>query len=190
MADQQKPTYIHPTAEVHPNAVIGYGCTIWGGTRIGPNAIIGHSVSIGRNCEVDCIVGNYVKIQALAFLCHGVNIGHWCFIGPKACFTNDAFPRSWGEFSIRLAQKIISKITRCDRYGPHERFRETVVEVGASIGANSTIVCGNVIGEYAMVGAGSVVTKDVKPWHLVHGNPARHIRMVPRDIGGSVEVQP
>ena len=142
----------HPTAVVESD-IIGDGTRIWHfahvreGAKIGKNCIIGKSVYIDAEVEI----GNGVKIQNFVSVYKGIKIEDDVLIGPSVTFTNDLYPRafSWGE------DKIIS----------------TVVEKGASIGANSTIVCGLVIGEYAMIGAGSVVTKDVPPFGLVYGNP-------------------
>ena len=161
---------LHPNAEIAPGAIIGNNCTIWAGTRIGPNARIGNNVRIGRNCEVDCIVGNNCQIQAGALLYHGVTLAHFVFVGPGVVTTNDIMPRVGDEWD--------------------DRFRRTRVCVGASIGANATIICGIAIGEHSMIGAGSVVTHDVKPWWLVRGNPAHHIRELPHMASGTVEVEP
>ncbi|MDI9616647.1 MAG: acyltransferase [Methanothrix sp.] len=143
----------HPTAVVE-SADIGDGTSIWHfahireGARIGRNCNIGKSVYIDR----DVRIGDNVKIQNFVSVYHGVDIGDDVFIGPSAVFTNDLYPRAfiWSE----------------DRVVPTKVCR------GASIGANATIVCGITIGEYAMVGAGSVVTDDVPPHGLVYGNPA------------------
>ena len=152
-------TFIHPTAEVDPAARISAGCTIWGGTRIGPNARIGYNTSIGRNCEVDCIIGDNCRIQAGALLYDGVIIQDSVFIGPGVVTTNDALPRvqengeDWDQ-----------------------RFQETLILDHAAVGANATIICGVTIGTYSLVAAGAVVTKDVKPFWIVRGNPASHTR--------------
>lgn len=142
----------HPTAIVESDN-IGDGTRIWhfahvrDKAKIGKNCIIGKSVYIDTEVEI----GNSVKIQNFVSVYKGVKIEDEVLIGPSVTFTNDLYPRafSWSD------DKIIS----------------TMVKKGASIGANSTIVCGVAIGEYAMIGAGSVVTKDVPPFGLVYGNP-------------------
>ncbi|HWQ20288.1 MAG TPA: acyltransferase [Methanotrichaceae archaeon] len=143
----------------HPSAVIestdiGDGTHIWHfahvrqGSRIGRNCNIGKSVYIDAGAEV----GDNVKIQNFVSVYKGVQIGDDVFIGPSATFTNDLHPRAF----IWSDEDVVT----------------TRVGKGASIGANSTIVCGVTIGEYSMVGAGSVVTRDVPPFCLVYGNPA------------------
>ena len=142
----------HPTAVVESDD-IGDGTRIWHfahvreGSKIGKNCIIGKSVYI----DADVGIGNRVKIQNFVSVYKGVRIEDDVLIGPSVTFTNDLYPRafSWSEDKITL----------------------TVVKKGASIGANSTIVCGVTIGSYAMIGAGSVVTKGVLPFGLVYGNP-------------------
>jgi len=145
--------YAHPSAVVESEN-IGNGTKIWHfahireGAEIGENCIIGKDVYI----DADVYIGNNVKIQNFVSIYKGVKIEDDVFIGPSVTFTNDMFPRAfiWSE------EKII----------------RTLVRKGASIGANSVIVCGNTIGEYAMIGAGSVVTKNVAPYSLCFGNPA------------------
>jgi len=142
----------HPTAVVESDNV-GDGTKIWHfahvreKAKIGKNCVIGKSVYIDEEVEI----GNGVKVQNFVSVYKGVKIEDDVLIGPAVTFTNDLYPRafSWGE------DKIVP----------------TVVRKGASICANSTIVCGVTIGEYAMVGAGSVVTKDVPSFGLVYGNP-------------------
>lgn len=153
---------VHPTAEVSPDAEIGEGTSIWHhahvreGARIGANCIIGKGVYI----DTGVIIGNNVKIQNYVSLYHGVIIEDGVFIGPHVCFTNDLLPRAINPDGT-LKKVYDWTVT------------ETRVRRGASIGANSTIRCGVTIGEWAMVGAGSVVTRDVPPYGLVYGNPAR-----------------
>ena len=119
------------------------------GCKIGKNCVIANFVEIGK----DVVIGNNCKIEAFSFIPTGVIIEDNVFIGPHVCFTNDKKPRIGGKW------KVI----------------KTTVKKGASIGANATIICGVEIGEGAMVGAGSVVTKDVVPGTTVAGNPARPI---------------
>jgi len=149
--------YIHPTADVSPKALIGSGTKIWHQSQVREHVRIGRNCILGKNVYVDTSVsiGDNVKLQNNVNVYHGVTIEDDVFVGPNATFTNDIYPRA----------KIWSD----------ERVVKTLVKRGASIGANSTIVCGNTIGEYAMVGAGSVVTKDVPDHALVCGNPARII---------------
>ena len=153
---------IHPTAEVSADAEIGDGTSIWHhaqvreGARIGANCIIGKGVYI----DTGVIIGNNVKIQNYVSIYHGVAIEDGVFIGPHVCFTNDLLPRAINPDGTL-------------KRGDDWTVTETRVRYGASIGANSTIRCGVTIGEWAMVGAGSVVTRDVPPYGLMYGNPAR-----------------
>ena len=147
-------TYIHPTAIVETEN-IGDGTKIWHFVHVREKSKIGSNCNIGKGVYIDTevVIGNNVKIQNFATIYKGVIIEDDVFIGPAVVFTNDLYPRAfeWGE----------------------ERVVKTVVKKGASIGANSTIICGIEIGEYAMIGAGSVVTKSVPPYALVYGNPAK-----------------
>ncbi len=156
IADSKKKKYfVHPTAIVENEVHIGEGTKIWHFAHIREKAKIGSNCNIGKGVYIDTDVkiGNNVKVQNFVSIYRGVKIEDDAFIGPSVTFTNDLYPRAyiWNE------KKIIP----------------TIVKKGASIGANSTIICGVTIGEYAMVGAGSVVTKDVPPFGLVYGNPAR-----------------
>lgn len=134
----------------NPQLVNLYGCQIGDNTKIGAFVEIRKGVNIGINC----------KIQAGAFIPEGVTIEDNVFIGPHVIFTNDKFPKATGENGEQIME------------GEWEKLN-TLVKKGASIGANSTIICGLTIGENAMVGAGSVVTKDVPPGAIVFGNPAK-----------------
>lgn len=151
----QSPVYVHPTAEVEQGAQIGPGTRVWHLTHIRCTARIGSGVTIGRNVYVDAgvTIGNLVKVQNNVSVYVGVTLEDEVFVGPSAVFTNDLRPRA---------------------QNPDWGVTPTVVRRGASIGANATIVCGTEIGAYAMVAAGSVVTRDVAPHQLVAGNPARH----------------
>lgn len=151
-------TYIHPLAIIEKEVEIGEGTKVWINSQIREGAKIGANCNIGKDTFVDAGVeiGNRVKIQNGVSIYHGVTIEDDVFIGPNAAFTNDLFPRAVGEWQVT----------------------ETLVKKGASIGANATIVCGHVLGEYSMVGSGSVVTKDVPPHALVVGNPAKIIGYV------------
>jgi UDP-2-acetamido-3-amino-2,3-dideoxy-glucuronate N-acetyltransferase len=145
--------YIHPTAICETNDV-GRGSRIWAHCHLLPGAIIGPDANIndGVFIENDVVVGARATIKCGVYLWDGLRLGDDVFVGPNATFTNDPMPRS--------------------KHFP-ERFVETVVEDGASIGANATILPGLRIGRGAMVGAGSVVTRDVPPFAVVYGNPAR-----------------
>jgi len=146
--------YAHPTAIVESES-IGEGTRIWhfahvrSGSKIGNNCNIGKSVYI----DIDAEIGNNVKIQNFVSVYRGVTIEDDVFVGPSATFTNDLYPRAfiWDEDHVSA--------TRICR--------------GASIGANATLVCGITVGQYAMIGAGSVVAEDVPPFSLVLGNPGR-----------------
>lgn len=151
--------YIHHTAEVSSNAIIGAGTKIWNQAQVRENAVIGDECIVGKNVYVDegVHIGSCVKIQNNVSVYHGVTIEDDVFLGPSMTFTNDRFPRAFND---------------------DWKVTETLVKKGASVGANATIRCGIIIGEYAMVGCGSVVTKDVLPHALVVGNPARQIGWV------------
>ncbi len=134
---------------------VGDGTKIWHFVHVREKARIGRNCNIGKSVYIDTevVIGNNVKIQNFATIYRGVVIEDEVFIGPAVVFTNDLYPRAfiWGE----------------------EKVERTIVRRGASIGANSTIVCGIEIGEYSMIGAGSVVTKSISPHALVYGNPAK-----------------
>lgn len=149
--------FVHESSYIDEPVEIGEGTKIWhfshvcSGASIGRNCSIGQNVSIARNVTI----GNNVKIQNNVSVYEGVTLEDEVFCGPSMVFTNVTTPRSGTP-----------RNTSAD-YAP------TLVRRGASIGANATIVCGSTLGEYAFVGAGSVVTKDVPPYAMVYGNPAR-----------------
>lgn len=153
--------FIHPTAEVSEHAKIGANTKIWNLAQVRENATIGENCIISKNVYVDINVkiGNNVKIQNNVNIYNGVTIEDDVFLGPSMTFTNDKNPRA---------------------VNPDWKITQTLVKTGASIGANATIICGVTIGEYAMIGAGAVVTKDVPPHTLVVGNPAKKIGKVCR----------
>jgi len=154
--------YIHPSADVSPNAIIGAGTRIWGQVQVREHTQIGSMCNIGKGVYIDTKVriGSYVKIQNHVSIFEGVTLEDGVFVGPHVCFTNDLFPRA-----ITLEGKL---------KGPDDwKITPTLVKYGASIGAASVIVCGITIGEFALVGAGSVVTRDVPAHACVIGNPAR-----------------
>lgn len=147
---------IHPTAIVDDGAVIGDGSKIWHFCHIQAGAHIGQNCSLGQNVNVanDVRIGNGVKIQNNVSVYKGVELEDWVFCGPSCVFTNDLTPRA--------------------KYPKGEAgYLHTPVHTGASIGANATIVCGHEIGEWAMIGAGAVVTTDVPAHALMLGVPAR-----------------
>jgi len=151
----EKEYFAHETAVIDEGCEIGKGTKIWHFTHIMPGCEIGENCNIGQNVVISPGVklGRNVKVQNNVSIYTGVVCEDDVFLGPSMVFTNISNPRS--------------AVVRKDKYV------FTVVEKGASIGANSTIVCGHKIGRYSFIGAGAVVTKDVKPYALVIGNPAR-----------------
>jgi acetyltransferase-like isoleucine patch superfamily enzyme len=153
---------IHATAEVAENAKIGENTKIWHHSQVRPNAVIGENCNIGKGVYIDADVhiGDNVKIQNYVSVYHGVTLEDGVFIGPHACFTNDMRPRAINADGSPKSTDdwVLSK---------------TLVKKGAAIGANSTIRCGITVGEWAMIGSGSVVTRDVPNYGLAFGNPAR-----------------
>lgn len=153
--------FVHESSYIDENVKIGRGTKIWhfchiqSGAVIGENCILGQNVNISNNVHI----GNHVKIQNNVSVYEGVEIEDNVFCGPSCVFTNDVSPRA--EYPKG-----------------HENYKKTVIRKGASIGANATIVCGHIVGEYAMIGAGAVVTKDVCTHALVTGNPARQVGWV------------
>jgi UDP-2-acetamido-3-amino-2,3-dideoxy-glucuronate N-acetyltransferase len=156
------PFYVHPTAEVSPEAHIGAGTRIWRQAHVREHAQIGESCNIGKGVYIDAHVhiGSNVKIQNHVSVFEGVTLEDGVFVGPHVCFTNDMLPR---------AITPDGKLKIADDW----EITPTLVKYGASIGAGSIIICGITIGEFALVGAGAVVTRDVAPHALVFGNPAR-----------------
>jgi UDP-2-acetamido-3-amino-2,3-dideoxy-glucuronate N-acetyltransferase len=148
-----KEYFIHPTSIVDEPHEIGNGTKIWhfshimSGARIGENCTIGQNVFVGSGA----LLGNNVKVQNNVSIFDGVTLEDDVFCGPSVVFTNVFNPRSF--------------ISR------RKEFRKTLVRKGATVGASATIICGNTIGQYAFIGAGSVVTKDVPDYALVYGNP-------------------
>lgn len=151
--------FIHETAIIGENVSISSGTKIWVNCQIRENVEIGMDCIISKDTYLDhgVKIGDRTKIQNGVSVYHGVEIAEDVFIGPNVAFTNDMYPRA-----NNVEWKVVP----------------TYVKKGASIGANSTIRCGITLGEYAMVGAGSVVTKDIPPYTLVAGNPAKKIGMV------------
>ncbi len=153
----EKEYFAHETAVIDQGARIGRGTKIWHFSHIMTGAVIGEECNIGQNVVVspEVVLGKNVKVQNNVSIYTGVICEDDVFLGPSMVFTNVVNPRS---AVVRRGQYV-----------------RTYVRKGASIGANATIVCGNDIGEYAFIGAGAVVTKEVKPYALVVGNPARQV---------------
>lgn len=152
--------YAHPTAVVDDGCQIGEGTKIWHFAHIMPDCLIGKNCNLGQNVVVSpgVILGRNVKVQNNVSIYTGVICEDDVFLGPSMVFTNVINPRS--------------AIVRKDQY------KQTLVKRGASIGANATIICGNEIGEFALIGAGAVITKPVPPYALFIGNPGRQIGWV------------
>ena len=148
--------FVHESSYVDEPVLIGSGTKVWHFSHIMKDSIIGQNCVIGQNVYVDTgvVVGNNVKIQNNVSIFKKVTLEDNVFCGPSAVFTNVIYPRS------AYPKKL-------------DEYNSTLVKKGATIGANATIVCGVFIGEFAFIGAGSVVTKDVLPYALVYGNPAR-----------------
>jgi UDP-2-acetamido-3-amino-2,3-dideoxy-glucuronate N-acetyltransferase len=152
-----KDYFAHETAVIDEDCIIGKGTKIWHFSHIMSRCTIGENCNIGQNVVVspEVVLGSNVKVQNNVSIYTGVTCEEDVFLGPSMVFTNILNPRS----------HIIRK----------EQYVKTLVRKGASIGANATIVCGNEIGEYAFIGAGAVVIKNVKPYELILGNPGRHV---------------
>ena len=155
--------FAHPTAVIDENCIIGDGTKIWHFSHIMSGCVISEQCNIGQNVVISpqVVLGRNVKIQNNVSVYTGVICEDDVFLGPSMVFTNVVNPRS--------------HVNRKNEYA------STLVRKGASIGANATVVCGNEIGEYALVGAGAVITKAVKPYALVVGNPARQTGWVSRN---------
>jgi UDP-2-acetamido-3-amino-2,3-dideoxy-glucuronate N-acetyltransferase len=156
-----KDYFVHESSYVDEGAYIGIGSKIWHfshihtGAHVGEKCTIGQNVNIGNNVKI----GNSVKIQNNVSIYEGVELEDYVFCGPSCVFTNDLSPRS--------------KYPK----GP-VGYKKTLIKYGASIGANATIICGNILGKWAMIAAGAVVTKDVPNYALMAGIPARQIGWV------------
>lgn len=147
--------FIHESSYIDDGAIIGKGTKIWHFCHIQEGAVIGENCSLGQNVNVsrNVHIGNYVKVQNNVSLYEGVELEDYVFCGPSMVFTNDLTPRA--------------------KYPKgHENYKRTLIKQGASIGANATVVCGHTVGEWALVGAGAVVTSNVPAHALMLGVPA------------------
>ena len=154
--------YAHESAYIDDNVNIGENTKIWHFSHILGGSNIGSSCSFGQNCVVgpNVKIGSGVKVQNNVSIYEGVEVEDAVFVGPSVVFTNVINPRAF----------IVRK----------DEFKKTVLKYGCTIGANTTIVCGITIGEYALIGSGAVVSKDVKPYALMAGVPAKQIGWVSR----------
>jgi len=160
--EQQTPYFAHPTAIIDPEAQVGAGTKVWHFSHVMAGAVLGERCNLGQNVVVSpgVTLGANCKVQNNVSIYTGVTCGEDVFMGPSCVFTNVTNPRSG-----------------VNRRG---QYAKTHVGNGASIGANATIVCGHDIGEYAFIGAGAVVTKNIPPYALVVGNPARQLGWMSR----------
>lgn len=159
--------FVHPTAEVSPKASLGAGTKIWNYAQVREGARLGDECIVGKNTYVDfdVTIGNRCKVQNNSSLYHGAELEDGVFIGPHVILTNDKTPRAINpDGSLKGASDW--------------EVGRTLIRYGAAIGAGSVILTGVTIGRFAMVGAGSVVTRDVPDFALVAGNPARRIGWV------------
>jgi acetyltransferase-like isoleucine patch superfamily enzyme len=153
---------IHPRADVSPEAKVGDGTSIWQHVQVRGQATIGNNCILGKGVFVDreVSIGSNVKIQNYVSVYQGVAIEDGVLVGPHVCFTNDLRPRAVNpDGSLKSMEDWT--------------ITPTLIREGATLGANSTVVCGTTVGRWAMVGAGGVVTKDVPDYGLIRGNPAR-----------------
>jgi acetyltransferase-like isoleucine patch superfamily enzyme len=150
--------FVHSHAIVEPGATVGAGTRVWAWAHVLPGAFIGDDCNICDHCfiENDVTIGDRVTIKCGIYLWDGARIGNDVHLGPNVVFTNDLYPRSKQAFEVGV----------------------TIVQDGASVGANSTLLPGITVGKYALVGAGSVVTRNVPAFALVRGNPARRVGWV------------
>jgi UDP-2-acetamido-3-amino-2,3-dideoxy-glucuronate N-acetyltransferase len=160
--DKENKYFAHESSYVDNNVEIGKGTKIWHFSHVQTGAVLGENCSIGQNVNIgnNVKIGNHVKIQNNVSVYEGVKLEDYVFCGPSMVFTNIKVPRS--EFPQQGS----------------EFYAKTLVKKSASIGANATIVCGVTIGEYAFIGSGAIVTKDVPAYALVVGNPGRVVGKV------------
>jgi len=171
MIDKKNDYFAHESSWIDDGASIGAGTKIWHFCHVMPDTVIGSGCNIGQNVVVSpqCKIGNNVKIQNNVSVYTGVVIEDDVFCGPSMVFTNVINPRSH-----------VNRKTE---------FLATLVRKGASIGANATIVCGNTLGKYCFIGAGSVVTRDVPDYGLIVGNPGKHVGFV-CSCGEKLDIRP
>ena len=152
--------YLHPSSFIDDHVKIGKGTKVWHFSHILSNTTIGANCSFGQNCVVGpkVTIGNGVKVQNNISIYEGVEVEDDVFLGPSMVFTNVINPRAF------IQRK--------------KEFKKTLLKKGCTVGANATVICGITIGEYALIGSGAVVNKDVKPYALVVGVPARQIGWV------------
>ena len=160
-----KKYFVHDSSYIDENVKIGRNTKIWHFSHVQSGAIIGNNSTLGQNVNVgnNVIIGSNVKIQNNVSIYEGVEIEDFVFCGPSMVFTNILSPRS--EFPQRGSKF----------------YKKTIVKKSASIGANATLVCGNIIGRYAFIGAGTVVTKNVPDFALVLGNPGKIVGWVNKE---------
>ena len=163
--------FIHPTAIVEDGVRLGDGTKVWDNVHLRRGAKIGRSCIIGEKSYVayDVVIGNFVKLNASVYVCAAVTIEDFCMISAHTVFTNDRFPRAGNR-----------ELTGLETSDPTDETLATRVMRGTTIGANATIGPGLTLGEFSLVGMGSVVTRNVAPHALVVGNPARQIGWVCR----------
>jgi len=151
---------IHKTAEISPGAKIGDRTTIWQNSIVLAGATVGDNCDIGHNCFIEggARIGNSVKLKSNIDIWSGVTLESYVFVGPSVVFTNDLTPRA--KYPKR-------------KFPEYGKLIPTLLKEGASVGANATIVCGTTIGKWAIIGAGSVVTRDIPDYGLVAGVPAK-----------------
>jgi acetyltransferase-like isoleucine patch superfamily enzyme len=162
---------IHPTAVLEEGVVLGTGTCVWDNVHIRRGTHLGEQCIVGEKTHIayDVRIGNRVKLNAFVYICYGVTIEDGVMVSAGTIFTNDQFPRACTPDLETLASSE-----------PDEATRETLVAAGATLGAGCVIGSGLRIGRFAMVGMGSVVTRDVEDFHLVIGNPARSVGCVCR----------
>ena len=149
--------FAHETAVIDEGCTIGKGCRIWHFSHVMSGAVLGENCNLGQNVLVstDCVLGNNCKVQNNVSIYTGVICEDDVFMGPSMVFTNVVNPRSG----------VIRK----------DQYVKTLVQKGATIGANATIICGHTLGAYCFIGAGAVVTRDVPPYALIIGNPGKQV---------------
>ncbi len=165
----QNKAYIHPTANIEEGVIIGDNSKIWDQVHIRREARLGHHTQVGEKSYIayGVTIGNYVKINAMVYIPAHVTVKDYCMISAGTVFTNDLYPRSMNK-----------ELTDLETSEPTEETLATLVKQGVTIGANATIGPGITLGEFSMIGMGSVVTKNVPDYGLVLGNPAHLVGYV------------